>query len=372
MKDPVILVSLDGMPEKVFENAWKYHGSDLRVQELETVYPSVTVPAHVSILTGKTPQEHGIMENLVIKGPGFQKVSLYHPTKEEARQVMPGDTIVHEFTENGLSCGSINWPLGGGLPGENHSEDLTTHEGEEGVEAAYEKDLRALRLLKEEMRRKEKDFIAAHFEEYDGAAHIYGLESERTNLACDHMIEYVRELIHTARECGVGAMLFFSDHGMLDKEENFFPNIYAAEHGFAEEIAGGELQFLSDGSGCMQMYSGMDRKKNEAAADCLIESGKIRGIRWLSGSGRKELKRPCAILEMRPGICSEDVMERTQEKYRLMKGLHGYDPRNVRQMNGFVMAYDPQGRLELSGGELKITDIPHLIRKLVTEGRKDR
>ena len=97
MKNQVILVSLDGMPAEVFKNAWEYHGSDIHVQELWTVYPSITVPAHVSILTGKTPEEHGIMENLVIEGPGYEKVSLYHPTKEEAMRIMPQDTIVHEF-----------------------------------------------------------------------------------------------------------------------------------------------------------------------------------------------------------------------------------------------------------------------------------
>ena len=65
-----------------------------------------------------------------------------------------------------------------------------------------------------------------------GAAHIYGVEGERTVLACDHMVAYAEELLRTAKSCGVEKMIFFSDHGMLDKEENFFPNIYAMEHGF--------------------------------------------------------------------------------------------------------------------------------------------
>ena len=127
MKNQVILVSLDGMPAEVFKNAWEYHGSDIHVQELWTVYPSITVPAHVSILTGKTPEEHGIMENLVIEGPGYEKVSLYHHTKEEAMRIMPQEKIVHEFETKGLRCGSVNWHLGDGLQGEKHSEDLTKH-----------------------------------------------------------------------------------------------------------------------------------------------------------------------------------------------------------------------------------------------------
>ena len=44
------MVSLDGMPAEVFKNAWEYHGSDIHVQELWTVYPSITVPAQQRLL----------------------------------------------------------------------------------------------------------------------------------------------------------------------------------------------------------------------------------------------------------------------------------------------------------------------------------
>lgn len=382
MKDQVVLVSLDGMPAKVFENAWKYHSSDIHVQELWTVYPSITVPAHVSILTGKSPQEHGITENLVMEGPGFEKISLYRPTVEEARRIMPEDTVVHEFAAAGLKCASINWPLGDGLPGKNHSEELTTHEEAEGVQAAYEKDQRALKLLKHEMETGDKDFIAAHFEEYDGAAHIYGVEGERTVLACDHMVAYAEELLRTAKSCGVEKMIFFSDHGMLDKEENFFPNIYAMEHGFEGEIREGRMIFLADGSGCMQFFSDLSEETDEAVIRCMEESGKIQAVSWLKDGEERvctqpqrsaacgRLRRPRAILEMKRGFCSEDIMERSEEKYHDMRGLHGYDPEHVRQMNGFFLAYDPGQRLGLKdGARLGITDITPMIRTLVMEGR---
>ena len=376
MKNQVILVSLDGMPGEVFRNAWEFYGSDIHVQERWTVYPSTTVPAHVSILTGKTPEEHGIMENLVIEGPGYEKVSLYHPTKEEAMRIMPQDTIIHEFAAKGLKCGSINWPLGDGLPGENHSEDLTTHEEASGVRAAYEKDKRALALLKREMETGEKDFIAAHFEEYDGAAHIYGVDADRTREACDHMIAYTKELVEAAKKYGIEKLIFFSDHGMLDKEENFFPNVYVKEHGYEEEIARRQIYFLSDGSGCMQFYSGLSEEKNTAIVQCLRESGRIEKVLWLEGEAAgeedKKLQRPRAILEMCAGGCSEDILDREEEKYHEMKGLHGYDPEHIREMNGFFLAYDPGNRLSLKGGKLKITDIPPMIKTLVMEGRTER
>ena len=89
------------------------------------------------------------------------------------------------------------------------------------------------------------------------------------------MVAYIKELTETAKECGIEKMIFFSDHGMLDKEENFFPNVYVKEHGYEEEIARRQIYFLSDGSGCMQFYSRLSEEKNTAIVQCLRESGRI-------------------------------------------------------------------------------------------------
>ena len=98
-------------------------------------------------------------------------------------RIMPQDTIIHEFAAKGLKCGSINWPLGDGLPGENHSEDLTTHEEASGVRAAYEKDKRALALLKREMETGEKDLSRRHLRNMMGLPHLWrGCRQDKRSL----------------------------------------------------------------------------------------------------------------------------------------------------------------------------------------------
>ena len=47
---------------------------------------------------------------------------------------------------------------------------------------------------------------------------------------------------------------------MLDKEENFFPNVYVKEHGYEEEIARRQIYFLSDGSGVCNFTAGCQKK----------------------------------------------------------------------------------------------------------------
>ena len=370
MKNQVILVSLDGLPAHTFRQAWNGGDCDLYAYELETVYPSITLPAHVSVLTGRRPDEHGVMENIVLDTKEYQRIPLYCPSKEDAAGAIKEDTIIHKFVRQGLSCKTINWPLGEGLPGENQSEHLSVHEDVKSVEEAYQKDQRALKSLKEEMYREEKDFLAVHFEEYDGAAHMFGIESRRAKDALSHMAAYVTDIVKHAKICAVENIIFFSDHGMIAKKESFFPNIYISGCGYKKELQEKQILFLSDGSGCALFYSRLPVEKNEEILMCMLKSNKVREIARIEET-KGGLLKPFAVLEMYPGICSEDITEEADEKYEDMKGLHGYNPKYVREMNGVFLAFDPKGRIEISKNELCITDIANIIIKLMErKGRK--
>lgn len=375
MKEKLMLVSLDGVPAREFQKVWKEESSCL-VQELWTVYPSITGPAHVSVLTGLTPVEHGIMENMIIKKDNGEILSLYDPGKEEATMVMPEDNVVHWLVKERFRCISVNWPLGRGLPGENYTEDMIRHEEISGVDIAWAKDRKALEILKSQMKSNDWDFIDAHFEEYDSAAHMYGVNAERTKEALSRMTKYVKELIDMAEIYGISNILFFSDHGMFDKKESFFPAIYLKEHGYQKEIIEERISFLADGSGCAQLFSTLTNEDTEHVIECLKESGKIADIKMIGNQEdiRREkdiFLRPVALLEMCPGVCAEDIIDASDERYQEMKGLHGYNPEHVREMNGFFMAYDPDKRLstESDSGRRKLTDIPYLIKLLMKEGK---
>lgn len=373
MKEKLMLVSLDGVPAREFQKVWKEESSCL-VQELWTVYPSITGPAHVSVLTGLTPVEHGIMENLVIRKDDGTIRSLYDPSKEEASAVIPQNTVVHWLIQEGFRCASVNWPLGRGLPGANYTEDMIRHEELSGVDTALTKDRRALEILKSQMKSNDWDFIAAHFEEYDSAAHMCGVNAERTKDALSRMTEYVRELIGLAETCGIRQILFFSDHGMVDKKESFFPAVYLKEHGYQKEIIEERISFLADGSGCAQLFSTLTNEDTGHIIECLKESGKIADIRMIENQEdiqRKTdfLRRPVALLELFPGVCAEDVVDASDERYQEMKGLHGYNPEHVREMNGFFMAYDPHNRISTDCVRRKLTDIPYLVKLLMKEGK---
>jgi len=83
-EDPrVILISIDGLNgDRLIESSFKENCPNIsRLMSLGTfcvnvqsVFPSLTYPAHTSMISGATPQKHGIVNNQVFKGVGMPHV----------------------------------------------------------------------------------------------------------------------------------------------------------------------------------------------------------------------------------------------------------------------------------------------------------
>ena len=75
--------------------------------EVVSVYPSLTYPAHVSIVTGRYPKNHGIVNNLQVQ-----------PEREPSdwfwqRKYVQGTTLYDEAVRNGCRVASLLWPVMG-------------------------------------------------------------------------------------------------------------------------------------------------------------------------------------------------------------------------------------------------------------------
>ena len=74
----MVVISLDAVSSKDIEimkelpNISKLMKEGALIKNVETIYPSLTYPAHVSIITGKYPVNHGITNNIVLnKGRNY-------------------------------------------------------------------------------------------------------------------------------------------------------------------------------------------------------------------------------------------------------------------------------------------------------------
>ncbi|RTR27122.1 alkaline phosphatase family protein [Robertmurraya yapensis] len=86
--------------QRVFKN-----GSFSR--NVETIYPSLTYPCHSTIVTGKYPKNHGVINNTLIQ-PGAVS-----PDWNWYRSAIKGTTLYDEAYKSNLTTAALLWPVTG-------------------------------------------------------------------------------------------------------------------------------------------------------------------------------------------------------------------------------------------------------------------
>lgn len=77
------------------------------IENVESIYPTLTYPAHASIITGKYPKNHGIINNTL--NNAFDS----NPDWYWYRKYIKGDTLFDAAKANGLTVSTLLWPITG-------------------------------------------------------------------------------------------------------------------------------------------------------------------------------------------------------------------------------------------------------------------
>ena len=72
---------------------------------VESVYPSITYPAHTTIITGRMPNKHGIINNTKVQ-PGLASPDWYWQ-----RKYIKGTTLYDEAIKSGMKVAALLWPV---------------------------------------------------------------------------------------------------------------------------------------------------------------------------------------------------------------------------------------------------------------------
>ena len=113
-KHRVIMVSLDAVGRRDMEymmslpNFSKYASQGAFCDKVYSVYPSLTYPAHASIVTGKMPVHHRIVANTKLQPQRKNPDWLYK------RKYIHGTTLVDEAKKKGYRICTLLWPVMGG------------------------------------------------------------------------------------------------------------------------------------------------------------------------------------------------------------------------------------------------------------------
>ena len=107
----MIVISFDAVSSKDLEilktlpNFKELIKNGSLVENVESVYPSLTYPAHTTIVTGKYPKNHGIIDNTIFK------LNDFNPNWYWYKKYIKCPTLYDLAKEKGLKTCSLLWPV---------------------------------------------------------------------------------------------------------------------------------------------------------------------------------------------------------------------------------------------------------------------
>lgn len=114
----IVVISVDGMPASSYAEPTPKvsipHILELKKQGsfsegVEGVYPSVTYPSHMTLVTGRLPLEHGIYTNLSSREPGKNPRDWFWFSN-----AIKVPTLWEEARGHHLTTAAVSWPVTAG------------------------------------------------------------------------------------------------------------------------------------------------------------------------------------------------------------------------------------------------------------------
>ncbi len=227
--------------------------------QVESVYPSITYPAHATIVTGKMPVHHGIINNTCLQ-PQYE-----NPDWLSDRKYIRGTTLYDEAVRRGDRVCSLLWPTTGrsriqyNIP-EIHAnrpwQNLIIKTVMDGspfyVLGTLGHALRELKGVQEPeldnflekvaidtIERYNPELLLVHFLEVDSCRHRLGLDHPEIRKALGRLDGRIGTIMEALERTTAGSchsmedttIAVLGDHCQMDCHTAVYPNYLLKEHG---------------------------------------------------------------------------------------------------------------------------------------------
>lgn len=401
----VILISIDGLrPDFYLESRWhtpnlkKLMKEGVHAKGIRSVFPSVTYPAHTTIITGAYPARHGVYYNAPIDArPGqwyWEESYIKTPTLWDAVKA------------SGLTSAAVMWPVTVGAPIDYNFPVRRADEDEKTDQLTVTLPYVTPRGLMEEIQQHAtgsltpEDFsgeytidktigqmgayifkkyrpnlMALHFITLDHMQHEDGREGpsiEKSVALIDSMVGVVVNTVVDAGLQNSTAIIITGDHGFVNSTQMFSPNVLLAQQGLLSNdswrarfhaVGGAAFLYLKD-------KNDLDALKK---VKCLMKSlppDQQAAYRLVE---RAELDKAGANpevvlgLAMKEGFAVNNSLQGVVLKEKKKGGSHGYFPDIDQIHTGFIAAGAGINHKKVIG-EMGIKDIAPLISRLLGLG----
>ncbi|XP_061177330.1 ectonucleotide pyrophosphatase/phosphodiesterase family member 5-like [Saccostrea echinata] len=342
----VILISVDGLRFDYLQSIrsdqlpnfsyFKKHGSS--VKYVKNVFPSVTYPNHMSIISGLYPESHGVVHNVF--ADEFLNDTFHYDyffQNFDSRWFDNGEEVIYVTNKKGSGTrdtGSALWPAG--LTIIKGIQPRTIGRAFSGnMSLSYRQRVDyIIDWFTDEKRPVNLGLL--YFDEPDEAGHKFGAESPEITKALERVDTALGYLIKRLNETDLLSntnIILTGDHGMISTDKGLVnidtcidSNWYTSNRDhdtvlFIYPKEGFHAKILDGVRSCSNIY--VYTKESEQLKNMHLQ---------------KNYRVPPIVLEAKAGYIM--VTDRTRKDYS-PKGGHGYDPEKVQEMRPFFVASGP-------------------------------
>lgn len=389
----VVLISIDGFrPDFYLDSLWQAPTLQRLMREgvyakgVKPVYPSVTYPNHISMITGMLPNKHGIYYNRPVN----------RKEKAWSFSMIKTPTVFDAVQAAGLSASAIFWPVTKGsaihynvpasaLMKKKSTSDFMNHVASPGLWKELEQhaigklppmeiktDANTGKMAAYILKMYKPAFTAIHLVGIDHAQHKVGLKNQSVADALRVIDDAIKNIVEAIEESGMTentTLLIAGDHGFCDVHASLSPNVWLKKKGIYKSNNRWKARFYaSNGSAFLYLKDPRDertlRRVKRMLEDLPEEQKTLFRI-----IGQDELQKlgadPDAFLALNP---AQGIIVRQTGSGKLLKpvtgGGHGY----LADFPGIMTGFIGWGK-GLNAGmviqQMKVPDIAPIIARLL-------
>lgn len=270
------------------------------IRKVTSVYPTLTYPAHTSIITGMLPKNHGIVNNTLFQ-PGRMNPDWYW-----YRKYIKCPTLYDLAKEKGLKTAALLWPVTAGANIDYNLPEIWPNKWYEnqalvsllsgtlcyvlklnnkfgkllkGISQPFLDDF-ILQSTLYTIKNKNPNLLLVHFTDVDTHRHLYGYNSEEAKSAIHRHDFRLGEIIKATKDIGIyedTTFVILGDHSALDEHSIININVLFKEAGLITLDSKGKLKnwdayFSScDGSGYVYLKNPYNSHLVKKVEDILID-----------------------------------------------------------------------------------------------------
>ncbi|HRE50880.1 MAG TPA: ectonucleotide pyrophosphatase/phosphodiesterase [Flavitalea sp.] len=280
----VVLITIDGLrPEFYLDQVWgmanlnimKYAGA--YALGVNSVFPSVTLPAHTSIVTGASPAKHSIYYNAPFSPQRTSDEWYWY------FNAITSPTLWEAVRDAGMRTASVNWPTTVGAP-IDYNVPVMKKPGVTQLEATIPyctpkglldeiqreatgrlsntdfsmqgdyivQDQTMARIGAYLIREYKPNFISIHLSAVDHFEHSDGRDGNMVRRAVSGVDREIRTIVESIHRAGIAdstAIIITGDHGHVDINITIAPNVWLSKAGLIKDLKNGawKAQFKTGG-----------------------------------------------------------------------------------------------------------------------------